>query len=251
MNFVFMIDGSRSGIYPVTNRRTGAIAKQPSQMFPKEIVEWFDRVFRNALQEANEARQERGSTTVTKLTVQLVTQIKLGDPAGTGSPDIVRAHPNFNGVGCWYEYVEIDYGEAGLFPARCAAFFRWPEGLKPSKKNKDDLGGVGSGDLMALVQQSNYQTKTQEKGNSLLFSNWNMQQNPTRHTAKFRAINAGTINRRIFAFDLTPSDGGPFHKLESRVFEIVKVEDRQLEWPTRFLTSYKGWKWKTHGLGSS
>ena len=62
--------------------------------------------------------------------------------------------------------------------------------------------------------------------------------------AKFKCLNARTINRRIFAIDPTPGDGGPFHRLQANKFVVVKVEDRQLEWPSRFLDSYAWWEGK-------
>jgi hypothetical protein len=64
-------------------------------------------------------------------------------------------------------------------------------------------------------------------------------------TAKFALVAAASINRRIFAIDLHPGDGGPFYRKSAynnaSTFEVVKVEDRQLEWPVRFLTSYLVW----------
>ncbi len=141
-----------------------------------------------------------------------------------------------------------------MFPARCAVFFQWPPGLETrGVGNFDRLGGVGEGELMALVQQSNFQTRHQESGNSLLFSNWTLEHSTSnrssgdegRSTAKFTCLAAASINRRIFAVDPypRPRDGGPFFRNSypnnPTTFEIVKVEDRQLDWPTRFLSSYE------------
>jgi hypothetical protein len=109
------------------------------------------------------------------------------------------------------------------------------------------------GELMALIQQSSYQTRPQQSGNSLLFSNWSLEHSASRRseegrsTAKFTCLAAASINRRIFAVDLCPRprDGGPFFRNSypenASTFEIVKVEDRQLDWHTRFLTSYEDW----------
>ncbi len=121
--------------------------------------------------------------------------------------------------------------------------------------NFDRLGGVVEGELMALVQQSNFQTRHQESGNSLLFSNWTLEHLTSngrcgevgRSTAKFTCLAAASINRRTFAVNLCPRprDGGPFFRNSypnnPATFEIVKVEDRQLDWPTRFLTRYEDW----------
>jgi hypothetical protein len=190
------------------------------------------------------------------LSVQLVTELKLFNPENKEF-EIVWAHPDYRGEGCWYEYVEIDYGEElGSFPARCAVFFQWPAGLEPrGVGNFDRLGGAVEGELMALIQQSNFQTRTQESRNSLLFSNWTLEHSTSgrsegRSTAKFTCIvAAASINRRIFAVDLCPRprEGGPaffrnsYPGNPSTTFEIVEVEDRQLDWPTRFLTSYEDW----------
>jgi hypothetical protein len=247
-NFVFHITPTGSAIYRVSDRRTGAVNRQPVTMFPKQILHWLDNSFRQVLR----ATPGRPQT----LSVQLVTEIKLFNPESKEF-EIVRAHPDFRGDGCWYEYVEIDYGEEiGSFPARCAVFFQWPAGLETrGVGNFDRLGGVGEGELMALVQQSNFQTRHQESGNSLLFSNWTLEHSPSntqsgeegRSTAKFTCLAAASINRRIFAVDPCPRprDGGPFFRNSfphnPTTFEIVKVEDRQLDWPTRFLSSYEDW----------
>jgi hypothetical protein len=247
-NFVFQITPAGSAIYRVTDTRTGAVNREPVTLFPKQILHWLDNSFRQVLR----ATPGRPQT----LSVQLVTEIKLFNPENKEF-EIVRAHPDYRGEGCWYEYVEIDYGEEiGSFPARCALFFQWPAGLETRGVGHfDRLGGVGEGELMALVQQSNFQTRHQESGNSLLFSNWTLEHSPSntqsgeegRSTAKFTCLAAASINRRIFAVDPCPRprDGGPFFRNSfphnPTTFEIVKVEDRQLDWPTRFLSSYEDW----------
>ena len=247
-NFVFQITPAGSAIYRVTDTRTGAVNREPVTLFPKQILHWLDNSFRQVLR----ATPGRPQT----LSVQLVTEIKLFNPENKEF-EIVRAHPDYRGEGCWYEYVEIDYGEEiGSFPARCALFFQWPAGLETRGVGHfDRLGGVGEGELMALVQQSQFQTRHQKSGNSLLFSNWTLEHSTSnrssgeegRSTAKFTCLAAASINRRVFAVDLCPRprDGGPFFRNSfphnPTTFEIVKVEDRQLDWPTRFLSSYRDW----------
>jgi hypothetical protein len=116
----------------------------------------------------------------------------------------------------------------------------------------EGLEEVLEGELVALVQPVKYQSRAQKMRNSLLFSDWTMDYTSSRNgqqgtvTAKFALMAAASINRRIFAIDPQPGDGGPFYRksasTNASTFEVgVKVEDRQLEWPARFLTSYQGW----------
>jgi hypothetical protein len=191
-----------------------------------------------------------GPTTVL---VQLVTEIRLVNPE-SNQTDIVRAHPDYRGEGCWYDFVEVDYGALGSYPARCVLFFLWPSLLVGGPLGGGPFEGLeelSEGDLVALVQPVKYQSRAQKMRNSLLFSDWTMEYTKSGYgqqgtvTAKFALVAAASINRRIFAIDLNPGDGGPFYRksasTNASTFEVVKVEDRQLEWPVRFLTSYQGW----------
>jgi hypothetical protein len=97
-------------------------------IFPVAVVDWLDRNFRPLWLEQQSSQPLR---------IQLLTEIKLLDPETQTFSHIVRAHPNYRNEGCWYDYVEIDYGSDGKFPARCAAFFQWPPILKHPEGDVD------------------------------------------------------------------------------------------------------------------
>jgi hypothetical protein len=176
--------------------------------------------------------------------------VKLLDPETGTCNHIVRAHPDYRREGCWYDYVEIDYGEDGLFPARCAIFFQWPLNLKIPLDDVDFEGVGSTNELLGLFQQCHFQNAQELGQNSLLFSHWRLQHHTSgrssngahKCSAKFVCLPPGAINRRIFAIDPTPGDGGPFHRVQSNTFNIIRVEDRQLEWPNRYLMSHQNWE---------
>jgi hypothetical protein len=215
-------------------------------IFPVAVVDWLDRKFRPLWLEQQSSQPLR---------IQLVTEIKLLDPETQTFSHIVRAHPNYRNEGCWYDYVEIDYGSDGKFPARCAAFFQWPPILKHPEGDVDFQFLEDTGDdLIGLFHQCQYQHSSEKDLNSLLFSQWRLQHTTSlsstlrsrfahepKVVAKFVCLHPGAINRRIFAIDPTPTDGGPFHRLKALAFHFIKVEDRLLEWPGRYLHSHQNW----------
>ncbi len=121
-------------------------------------------------------RTTRGGPTT--LLVQLVTEIRLVNPE-SNETDIVRAHPDYRDEGCWYDFVEVDYGELGSFPARCVMFFLWPSLLMGGPLGGGPFEGLEDvseeGELVALVQPVKYQSRAQKMRNSLLFSDWTME----------------------------------------------------------------------------
>jgi hypothetical protein len=249
-NFVIVIDETRTDVYPI--RGKGSVGRIPAtNLFPKEVVSWFDSMFRPLWVGHREPDSH--------LRIQLVTEIRLPDPETKKCVHIVRAHPEYMDGGCWYDYVEVDYGDSGLFPARCAAFFEWPKELPLPGNNQGFQEITDSKELLGVFHECKYQSPAEKEKNSLLFSTWTLEEKRPRAPtaacgqiqdylpkviAKFKCLNARTINRRIFAIDPTPGDGGPFHRLQANKFVVVKVEDRQLEWPSRFLDSYAWWEGK-------
>jgi hypothetical protein len=177
-----------------------------------------------------------------KLSIQLVTEIKLTDRE-SGETEIIRCHPNYRSEGCWYDHVELYYGEdVGYYPARVAIFFQWPVEIPVA------LSGcsIDPGELVAVLQEDNFRTPTQDRDPSLLFSHYNLkhqwegQGQCRRRVATFKMHPAASINRRIFAVNPDPSDGGPFWRQEN-LFEIIWVEERKIGWPNAFLESFLLW----------
>jgi hypothetical protein len=245
-NFVFQITPTSSGIYRAVEMGRSTAKRAPVKVFPPQVLHWLEGSFRHVLRTTHGG----GPTT---LLVQLVTEIRLVNPE-SNQTDIVRAHPDYRGEGCWYDFVEVDYGTLGKYPARCVLFFLWPSLLVGGPLGGGPFEGleeVSEGELVALVQPVKYQSRAQQMRKSLLFSDWTMEYTKSGSgqqgtvTAKFAVVAAASINRRIFAIDLNPGDGGPFYRKSAytnpSTFEVVKVEDRQLEWPVRFLTSYQRW----------
>jgi hypothetical protein len=242
-NFVFEITPISSGIYRAVDMGRATAKRAPVKVFPKQVLRWLEGSFRQVLRTSHGG----GPTT---LLVQLVTEIRLVNPE-SNQTDIVRAHPDYRGEGCWYDFVEVDYGALGKYPARCVLFFLLPSllvGRRPLLGGGpfEGLEELSEGELVALVQPVKYQSRAQKMRNSLLFSDWTLEYTTNRSgqhgpvTAKFALIAAASINKRIFAIDLHPGDGGPFYR-NTTTFEVVQVEDRQQEWPARFLTSHQGW----------
>jgi hypothetical protein len=105
---------------------------------------------------------------------------------------------------------------------------------------------ISPGELVAVLQESNFQTDTQERDPSILLSHYNLKHKwegtPTnrRRVAIFKMHPAKAINRRIFAVNPDPADGGPFWR-ENNSFEIIWVEERKRGWPNSFLDSSVLW----------
>jgi hypothetical protein len=138
--------------------------------------------------------------------------------------------------------VEVDYGEAvGCYPARCACFFQWPPGIWPNTE-------FTAGDIIALVQQSKFQSEAEKERESLLFSHYTLEsrlgRDQDKRFAKLKCVPAAALNNRLFANDPQPSNTGEIFtkcRTEERgvppVFSIVRVKDRKLHWPVAFLKS--------------
>jgi hypothetical protein len=251
-NFIFEMTARGSSIRRVIEGTASRYSA--AEHFPKQIVDWLEVEFRGAFE------AYAGSGAGARRIIQLLTEIKLFNPEN-GEYEIVRAHPDYRSEGCWYDCVDIDYGGLGAYPARCALFFLWPEMFGGPQATSDN-GSLSQGELAALVQPCRrYQTPSQLSRNSLLFSHWTLEHAKTASrgsrgrtregtregsvTAIFSCISVASINRRIFAIDPQPGDGGPFFKKSppsQTSFELIRVEDRQLEWPTRFLSSYQYWE---------
>jgi hypothetical protein len=229
-SFFFTMTQTSSSIHAVDRR--GKVCGTPKVVFDPQITQCLDNYFRQKVDMSNRNR----------FTVQLVSEITMIDE-GRGKRDIVRAHPNYRGQGCWYDYVSVDYGVNGYHPARVAIFFLWPHELPP------DLSGfdyVQAGDAMVVLQESEYQEGLQLTDESIMCSHHTLQHTSVitpdghRRSATLKVHPSKTISRRIFAFNPNPNDGGPFFR-ESSQFEIVVVKDKQVEWPAIFLESHQIW----------
>ncbi|KAG9300903.1 hypothetical protein G9A89_002955, partial [Geosiphon pyriformis] len=130
------------GVVP-SNPSTETRGTKSHNSFPPEVLDWFKATFKG----------RRGPA----LRIQLFTEVTLA--VGTNQEELIRAHPDYRSEGPWYDFVSIDYGDDGDFPARCACFFEWPEQMDSSSLNLGAFGPHQPGDVMVVVQQSDWQQR--------------------------------------------------------------------------------------------
>jgi hypothetical protein len=200
---------------------------------PKQVSDWFVTTFSSI------ASQD--------FFIQIFTEITIGSKQ-TGNQELLRAHPNFRREGPWYDFVDIDYGLDGVFPARVACFFQWPDStsITPSLVGLDD-SDCSAGQVIVLIHEA----EAELDSNSILYSKYKLQGalDPlsNRQTTKpiFKCVYPESINGRVYAIDTTPQIGGIFWKPRIGVtgkpgkppppFHIIKIKDRQSVWPQEFL----------------
>jgi hypothetical protein len=180
--------------------------------FPDIIVNWFEKRYLVPEEDT---------------TIQLYTEIVLPGPTGqTGT--ILRAHPNYQSDGPWYDYALASYDEddredSPTYPCKMACFFREPV----------------TGKIMALVQEVEFQSPTETARESQLFRHWTLKskdnRSDRRRDAVFEAIPVESLSDRIYALDPKPLGG--FSRKDSCDFEILVVKYVKEQWPTSFLDS--------------
>ena len=209
--------------------------KQKALQFPKEILDWFVSTFASHL-EADD----------TPPSIQFLTELTV---VKEGQKVLLRAHSNYRGEGPWYDFVEINYGTDGRYPARCACFFEWPFGITPEDVNMD-LDHCSGGTAVVLIHECKTQTKEELARESLLYSHYTMDCKMVRHkkgrTARtipvLRCVHPDNIDARLYVIDPLPGNGGIFGKKissptdkEPPPFHIIKVKDRTSKWPKAFI----------------
>ena len=247
---VFKKKGSVWGVYwskPNRNNR--------SLKFPKQISDWFVSTF------VIKGRAPSG------LTIQLVTELTIGE--AKGNKELLRAHPNYRNEGPWYDFVDIHYGkEAGNYPARCACFFEWPDGVHPDDVGLKDLVEDPeedldqeldksqvrervmehmAGQLLVLIHESKERSRAELDQESMLFSHYTLGSRRDRNGKQtitvpiLRCIYPHAIQGRVYVVDPLPGNGGIFWKVGDiernkppPPFSIIKVKDRQSVWPIAF-----------------
>lgn len=191
--------------------------------FPRIIQSWFE----NNYLEPGGAR----------VTIQLYTEIRL--PGSDGQTrTILRAHPNYQSDGPWYDYALARYDEDNrndcpTYPCKVVCFFQEPS----------------SSQIMALVQEVEYQTQRDTSRESQLFHHWTLQSIYNRTTGKrdsvFEAIPVESLSDRIYAIDPKPLGG--FSRTEAVDFDILVVKYVKEQWPASFLESDKFFETYTWG----
>jgi hypothetical protein len=190
--------------------------------FPVLIVAWFEKHFRVPAGEA--------------IQIQLYTEIVLpGTPGQSGT--LMRAHPNYQSDGAWYDYALARYDEENRedcpsYPCKMACFFKDPNTSK----------------IMALVQEVDFQSPLETARESQLFDHWTLRSkmNRTNRTrdAVLKAIPVDCLSDRIYA--LEPKPLGGFRRQKACDFRILVVKYVKEQWPTSFLKSplyFESYRW--------
>ena len=183
--------------------------------FPEVVVAWFETQFLD---------RER------EIRIQLYTEILL--PSGVdGQPGtLLRAHPNYQSEGPWYDYALTRYDEENredspTYPCKIACFFKDPN----------------TGQTMALTQEVDFQTRKETTRESQLFTHWTFKSKENRlnrrREAVLEAISVESLSDRIYVVD--PKPVGGFSRKKAEDFNILVVKYGKRQWPMSFLESPK------------
>jgi len=157
---------------------------------------------------------EEGDITIT---ISLYTEMRLHNG------QLVRAHPNYNGGGCWYDTFILD-GR----PAKIVAIFKDPD---------------MEGDLPThiLVQPALKQTQIEQGNSSQLFEQWRWRSKETNegglYGPRLKSVQIqGTIKDLIYCIDLCPSRAS-LSRQRKEDFGFVRALDPRTDWSSAFLNS--------------
>ena len=151
------------------------------------------------------------------VTISLYTEIHW--PNG----ELVRAHPNYNGGGCWYDTVILD-GQ----PAKIVAIF----------KNPDVEGDLPT---HILIQPAMKQTQQEQDNSSQLFEQWRWRSKETSEGGLYGPCLLSveiqeTIKDLVYCIDLCPSRAS-LSRGRKEDFGFVCAKDPRTHWPSAFLNS--------------
>jgi hypothetical protein len=200
---------------------SGVVHPIPTE-YPEEIIKWYSDNFADTY-EGEEAQSHTGEG------VELFTEISIPDST-SNSRTILRAHPNYQSAGSWYDFAFVSYQQDGVeeqsaYPCRIVSLFRAKSDNRP----------------MALIQEVEFQTTEQESSCTQLFEHWRLKSRRNNTTgqydAVFLAIPVESITDRIYAIDTVPD--GWFSRPTPSSFDIVVVKYQKEEWPKSFLESPK------------
>ena len=242
--FVYLFRGPIHGFFLAADINKPTFSQDCEQKFPGVVSRWFERHLRRWYErqlEENPAYQ---------LVIQIITELKL-PMEGQEEFLELRAHPNFNGEGPWYDYATIPYehdgASQGVFPARCVCFFQLPNDV-PKNLVQAAVSFEQTNEIFALVQESKYQVGEQAQHRSRICSKYtlNNSRGPNRgtYTATLSCVVHNCFESGVFAFDQDLGDSqhdpyDPFVRYgdeRDMVFDIVVVKDRRTEWSKSFLT---------------
>lgn len=188
--------------------------------FEDEVINWFATIYTESILPTD-------SQTEPTLEIQLFTEISIFDGT-TNSRTKLRAHPNYQSAGPWYDFAYITYDEVGqldasTYPCKLICFFKDPN----------------HGAAMALVQEVEFQTTEQAGRDSQLFEHWRLRNRRNNETGNYNgvlsAIPAESIADRFYAIDTVPD--GQLSRQTPKDFDILVVKYQCEQWPKSFLKS--------------
>ena len=213
--------------------------KKVVDKFPMVVLDWFADVFQRHF-----VKKWRNNSTAAEkrvLWIQLVAEVTIPDKSG-GAGELVRAHSNYLKMGPWADYVSINYGPDGQYPAMCVCFFIMPplDDSDQKKLSKFLPKFTKEADLVCLFQESNTQSAPYKKRKTLLYDFWSMQSNKNQRTGNYHAqlkcLSPSAISHRVFVVEPVPSPKYFLIKKSWQDFDIILVKDRRVDWPQSFLS---------------
>jgi hypothetical protein len=245
--YVYLFKGEMWGFFLQKDVSKPNLKESEQVVFPKPLSRWFNQQLGRWYNRQLELDPEY------QLVIPIYTELVLPFN-GQEHPARLRAHPNYRGGGPWYDCAMINYEYEdefqGSFPARCACFFQLPETV-PRDLIRMSVSFQHTQEILALVQESEYQTDAQKQFSSRICAKHTLQSfQTTSHGVRYAKLSCVTHTcfvGGIYAFDgdlgsSSPS-GDPFTKMPVRnaapgrtsSFDIVVVKDRRLVWARSFL----------------
>ena len=243
--FVFVFRASICGFFKRVDSSKSDLLQCHEILFPGPIKQWFVSKFSSFYNERS--IMEEGY----EIIIPIFTELVYSKAMDGRKEDLrLRAHPNFYG-GPWYDYAWIRYSfediDQGLYPARCACFFKLPTDMPTTLTDCIAQVEVPESTVMVLVQECDYQTTMQQQHDSMICTKWTLQStyNPSQGTvtAKLKCMTHECVSDGLFAFDDDVDGSKSVDSFTKRrgdggrcVFDVVAVSNRQSNWANAFVT---------------
>ena len=144
---------------------------------------------------------------------------------GPGDERLYRAHPNYQGIGEWYDWVLVRFGTHGLFPSKVLLFYRKHDPLMD-----DATGAVTSSGIYAIIHSCKYREgapaeRTEKFHETRLCSRWVAESipKPLATMPRVHGIPAARPN-------IPNLRSVPVEALDEHVYVIEEKQGIQEEW---------------------
>jgi hypothetical protein len=245
-SFAFLFRGEVKGFFKRSMCCKADLRQSEEVAFPGPIKQWFVSKFLLFFE------QERSLDDSYEIVIPVFTEIVYSSGGERKQELRLRAHPNFYGRP-WYDYAWIRYSfeeiDQGLYPARCACFFKLPAGVPIAIVNCITQVDAPESTVLVLVQECDYQTPLQQQHMSRICSKWTLQATNNQRdgtvVAKLKCMTHECVSEGLFAFDEDIDCSrhllDPFTKRREQSgvrcsFDIVAVSNRQSEWTASFVS---------------